>query len=198
MARKYIDKDGELRFYDATATSAVPTGYYLKILFAGVDLNAPTGIPRVDEVLVLDRSTMDANAHYVEGPDDAMMAPMPLSFSCRITDVTSFDYLMDWLEGGTVNGKTIVTTKGTTMRDGATANPAFADSGKKALNVEMAFKAAGGTVQVVFHYNETFFRLSECGIKEAADGTMLTLSGQIYGTIVRNAAFTAGGIDVTV
>ncbi len=187
MARKYIDKDGELRLYDGTTTP-----YYLPIIFSGVDLTAPAGDPEVDEVLVLDRSTMGANAHNVEGSDEAMMAPLPLSFSCRVTDIVEWDDLMDWLEGSVVNAHTIVTTKGTTKRDGSNFNPAFADSGKKTCNAEMGFKTAAGTTQIVFHYNEVLFRLSECGIKEAADGAMLTLSGQIYGTIVRNAAFTAG------
>ncbi|MBW1713249.1 MAG: hypothetical protein JRJ59_08910 [Deltaproteobacteria bacterium] len=186
---KFTNRDGEIRFYDGTATP-----YYLKIVFSGGDLSAPLGPPRPEEELLLDRQTMDSNACYVRGSDASLLAPLEISLSVTVTSHATFGYLLDWLEGNTVNGQTIVTTKGTTQRDGATNNPAFADSAKKCLNLE--YQLDGPSSDIVWKYAEVYLPLSEAVMTETEDGVQVALKGQVYGTITRSSSFTSG-TDVT-
>ena len=187
---KFTNRDGEIRLYDATATP-----YYLKIVFSGGDLSAPMGAPRPEEELVLDRQRSDSNACYVRRSDAALLAPLDLSFSVVVTDHATFGYLLDWLEGNTVNSQTIVSTKGTTQRDGSNTTPGFADSVKKCTNVE--YQLDGPSSDVVWKYAEVYFSLSEAVMTETDDGVRVALKGQVYGTITRASSFTTG-TDVTV
>lgn len=184
---KLTQRKGKIRLYDGTGTP-----FYLELEF-DENFQGPLGIPVTEEILVLNRGVMDSAAHYIEGGDDKVMEPLPVSCNVWCTDRAKFDYLLDWLEGGTVNSNTIATTKEDTQRDGANNNPAFADSGKKCCNIE--YKLDGST-DIVWHYNEVYFPLAEITINESDEGVQVTLNGKWYGTIVRDAAFTAG-TDVT-
>ncbi len=193
MTMKYTAKNGKLRIYEGNTTTA----RYLEIIFSGMDLNAPIGAPVVEEQLILDRLAMGSNAHYIEGSDARLMEPVPVSFGVMVTDITAYDYLMDWIEGNTVNSYTILTTKQDTKRDGTNFNPAFRDSGKKTCNVELAFQAAlAGTDEIVYHWNEVYFDPSQCNLRESPEGSNVTLSGMCYGTISRDTAFSTGGTAV--
>ena len=186
---KFTNRDGEIRLYDGTGTP-----FYLKIVFSGGDLSAPLGPPRPEEELILDRQRMDVNACYVQGSDSALLTPLEISFSVNVTSHATFGYLLDWLEGGAVNGNAIVTTKGTTQRDGATANPAFADSAKKCSDLE--YRLDGPGTDLVWKYAEVYFPLEAATMTETDDGVKVELKGQVYGTVTRSAAFTSGQ-DVT-
>ncbi len=186
---KFTNRDGEIRLYDGSATP-----YYLGIIFSGGDLSAPLGPPRPEEELVLDRQRMDSNACYVRGSDATLMAPLEVSFSVNVTSHATFGYLLDWLEGNTVNGNTIVSTKGTTQRDGSTTNPVFIDEDKICSNLE--YRLDGPSSDLIWKYAEVYFPLSGAVMTETDDGIKVELKGQVYGTISRAASFTSG-LDVT-
>ena len=78
---KFTNRDGEIRFYDGTATP-----YFLKIVFSGGDLSAPLGPPRPEEELLLDRQKIDANTCYVGGSEAALLAPLEISLSSWSTE----------------------------------------------------------------------------------------------------------------
>jgi hypothetical protein len=187
---KFTNRKGKIRFYDATATP-----FYLECDFDHGDISFPLGVPQTEELLILMRGTMDANAHYIEGPDDPMMAPVDLSFSAMLEDSAQTKWLLGLLRGDdSVNSHTIVTTKATTQRDGATTNKAFSATtgAKKCLNVEYLLDSAAGT-DIHFIFAEVHFPPAEQSIAESADGVNISIKGKIYGTIVYNqAGFTAG------
>jgi len=186
---KFTNRKGKLRLYDGTATP-----YYLEIEFDKGDFSGPMGIPKTDEILVLNRGGYDAYAHYIEGSDEKVMEPSEISFSCLIEDTTITTDLLAWIEGGgTVSGQTVVTTKEDTQRARSVASPAFADTNKATYNVE--YKLDGAT-DIVWHYNEVYFELSEQSFSEGEDEVSLSLKGKVYGTITRDTAFTTG-TDVT-
>ena len=186
---KFTNKDGELRLYDGAASP-----YFLTVFFSGGDFSGPLGPPRVEEILVLDRQRMDERAHYIEGSDAALLEPAPLSFSALLHDGETCAFLLGWLEGGPVNGHSLTTTKGTSRRDGSNDNPAFADSGKTAFDLEFRLDGAS---PLVWRYSEVYFPLSECQLQESDEGVLVSLKGRCYGGIARGAAFTSG-TDVTV
>lgn len=188
---KFTNKKGKLRLYDGTATA-----FYLSLDFDVGDFSGPIGIPKTEEILVLNRGNADADAHYVEGSDAPVMEPFAITFSAFIANNTQCLYLLDWLEamqdgGGSpaVNSNTLVTTKEDTQRDGSNNSPAFADSTKMTCNVEYFLD---GATDIVWHYNEVWFAIDQQSISEAEDGVTVSLNGMVYGTVVRDTAFTSG------
>ena len=188
---KFTNKKGKIRLYDGTATP-----FYLELDFDVGDFSGPLGVPKTEEFLILNRGNADAGAHYIEGSDMRIMEPFPITFSAFVVEKTQCGYLLDWLEamadgGGSpaVNSNTLVTTKEDTARDGSNNTPAFKDSTKMTSNVEYMLD---GTADIVWHYNEVYFELSEQSISEAEDGVTVSLNGMCYGTITRDTAFTTG------
>ena len=198
---KFTMKNGRIRFYDSAATP-----YYLELKLDAGDGSWPTGRGRPEENLVLDRGNINAQMHYIEGMDDPIMEPLPFTLTATIRDDANTGYFLTWLEqaqngdsaspvqsSATVNGHTLTSTKGDTQNDGANDNPQFADGKKMAFNLEILYD---GATDILWNLGEVFFPLDEQSITEGEDGVNLALSGQIYGTITRAAAFTAG-TDVT-
>jgi hypothetical protein len=186
---KFTNRKGKIRIYDGTATP-----FYLELDFDHGDISFPLGQPQTEELLILMRGTMDANAHYIEGPDDPMMGPLDLSFSAMLEDSAQTKWLLGLLLGdASVNSHTIVTTKGTTKRDGSNFNPAFsaATGSKKCLNVEYLLDGATNDIHLMF--TEVNFPPAEQTIAESADGVNISIKGKIYGTITYNTSgFTSG------
>lgn len=182
---KLTNREGSMELIDGTGTPFV-----LAMAFDSGDFDGPMGQPRQEEILYLHRGTMDSNAHYVKGGDDALMAPLPFTFSFHIEDAGVTEDLINWLkacnDGATtkvgVTSNTLVTTAGDTQRDGATANPAPADSNKLLCDVQILWNSASGNDLSVRYY-EVWFPLNEQRISESAEGVMISLSGQIYGTV---------------
>ena len=187
---RFTNRKGKIRFVDGTANP-----WFLELDFDVGDFSGPMGTPKTEEILILDRNQATADMHYIEGGDDVVMAPFPLTFSAFITDKTQCIYIIDWIDvmngllSAQVNSNTIVTTEEDTQRDGANNNPPFADPTKLTCNVE--YRLDGGTDRV-WHYNEVWFPAAEQMISEAEDGVTLALNGQVCGTVVRDTAFTAG------
>ena len=191
---KFTNRKGKLRFYDGSATA-----WYLEIDFDLGDFSGPMGIPKTDEILVLDRNQATADMHYIEGGDDKVMAPFAITFSAFVVDKTQCGYLLDWIDvmnGGlsaTINSNTIVTTAADTQRDGANNNPVFADATKLLCNLQ--YKLDGST-DVTWVYTEVWFPADQQTISEAEDGVTISLNGQCYGTVTRGSAWT--GTSATV
>jgi hypothetical protein len=188
---KLTQRKAKIRLYDSTATP-----WYLEFDLDMGDLSGPLGIPRQEEILVLNRGVMDALGHYIQGADDKLMEPVQISFSVMIRDDQQTINILNWLAAGQdgaatqVNSHTLATTKADTQRNGANANPAFADTNKICFNVEYLMET-GGT-DLGYKYAEVFFPLDQQTLSEAEDGITLALTGTCYGTIPRITAFTAG------
>ena len=187
---KFTNRSGKIRFYDSTATPI-----YLEIDFDAADFNGPIGVPLPDEIVVLDRGKADANMHHIEGSEQKVWDPSTITFGALVTDLSITDYLLDWIEwlnGGsaTVNSHALATTKGDTARDGVVSCPAFADSDKRACNVEVFYDGSG--TDQGWKYGEVFFPADQCQLSEGEDAVTVALSGLCYGAIERITAFTAG------
>jgi hypothetical protein len=121
------------------------------------------------------------------------MEPVDISFSVMANDAAKFGYLMDWLEGSTVNSNTIVTTKGADPRLGT--GMAFADATKKTSDVE--YLATGLIADFGMKYSGCYFDMATLSLAEAEDGVTVSVTGKCYESITRISAFTSG-TDVTV
>ncbi len=184
-------QNAKLRFYDSTATPL-----YLEIDLDPGDFSGPFGTPLIEEILELDRGNMNANALYRGGNDEALMTPVPITFTIRLTDSAQTINIKNWLramnDGGStqVNSKTLETTKGDTQRDGATNNPAFADSNKMACNVEYLITMTGTDLGV--NFAEIWLPADQQPISEVEDSITIAINGMCYGTITDITGFTAG------
>ena len=165
-------------------------GQYFELKFAGMDFNGPMGRPLTAEELVLNRNRMDSYGHYVKGPDDVIYQPLEIGFSCLIDDTYNKNYIMLALECGNPNTGTWTSVgtnaKGTTKNDGSNDNPAFADSNKKAVNLQVLWT---GDNPVGFAYYETYFPPESVNINESEDGIILAVQGGVYGVIEKIYGF---------
>jgi len=191
---KVTSKNGKIRLIDGSATPV-----YLEIDFDTGEFNGPMGVPKVEEILVLDRGNITADFHYIEGSDDKVMTPVTITFSAFVVDKAQCKYLLEILRESNngnsasppvstnqVHLNSITSTKQDTKRDGTNFNPPFVDGTKIALNVD--FKMDMST-DVIFHYNEVWFPLDEQMFVEGEDGTRINLTGYVYGTITTDATF---------
>ena len=191
MARK-TSKNARIRLYDSTATP-----YYLEIDADVADFSGPIATPMTEEILDLDRGNMGAAAEYREGSDDAMMAPVPVTFSVYLRDATQTINLRNWLRAmwdglsTQVNSNSLESTETDSQRDGATANAAFADANKSQCIIEYLITMSG--TDVGFRYNGCFPPPEQQTIAEAEDGIPLALNLMCYGTITDITAFTTAG-----
>jgi len=190
----YIGKNGELRFYDGTATP-----FFLDFVFEEMDFSGPLGVARLEEIPVLDRANLTADFHYVQGSDEAIVEPVEISFSCRLDDthlrqelrdVLDIDQPATWLVGG----DTWISTKGDTQRtsgDGTLVTlPAFSDPQKRTSNLEILWDE--GANDIGMQYNEVYYMPDQQEIGEAEDSLIVSITGQCYGSIVEITALTAG------
>ena len=80
--RKFTNKDGQLRLYDASVPSGAGgssgSPYYCRVLFTQGDLTFSMQREKVEEVLNMDRGNYDFRASYSEGPDDLILEPFTL------------------------------------------------------------------------------------------------------------------------
>jgi len=166
-------------------------GQYLVVKFSNMDYNAPIGRPKTEELIVMDRNKTSSDMHYIEGGDDVIYEPLPVTFSFMLDDAANKTYIFTALECGNPNTgqwtATGVTSKGTTKNDGTNLNPAFKDATKKAVNIQVLF--TGGTYAEGWSLYEVFFPLQEQAISESDEGISVNCSGAIYGLIERIHAF---------
>ena len=184
-------QNAKIRFYDSTATP-----FYLEVDLDPGDFTGPLGAPLCEEILELDRGNMNANALYRKGDDVALMAPVPISFSIRLTDSAQTLNIRNWLRAMNdalatqVNSHTLESTEADTQRNGANNNPAFADSNKSTCNIEYLITMTGTDMGI--KYAGVWLPINEQKLSEGADAITLAISAMVYGTITDITAFTSG------
>lgn len=192
----YIGKKGNIRWYDATGTP-----FFVDSLYDQMDFTGPFGRARPEEILVLDRANLTSDACYVQGSDEAILEPLEISFSLRLS-VTLRQKLRDVLniDGDTpwdVGGNTWVTTKGTTnliAGDGSSVTtPTFSDTFKQANNLEILWDE--GANDIGLQYAEVYWPPEQQNPAEGEDNVTVSLTGLVYGTIIEITAFTAGAVS---
>ena len=126
-----------------------------------------------------------------KGPDNLIYEPLPITFSALFDDTVNKDDILEAIECGNPSSSrwtsTGTTSKGTTQNDGSNDNPAFADSGKKTVNIQILWDA--GNTPEGFAYYEVYFNGPDQNITEAEDGVTVALSGACYGVIERIFGF---------
>lgn len=184
----------ELSWADQTVSApsadilAPVDGQWFQARFAEMDFSGPLGRPRPEEIAQLDRGQVNAAAHYVMGPDDAIYQPLDVSFSCKLDDTYNRERLKAALQcgnpGTTEWSATGTTTKGTTRNDGTNLNPAFAETAKKTVNVQILWDT-GRTASIPdgLAFYEVFFPDEQQSIRESGDGVILSCRGACYGVI---------------
>lgn len=195
---KFTNRDGKIRFYDATTL----TPFYLELIFDNGDIDGPMGEPKAEEIVVLDKGKVTPHAHCITGPEDGILAPLDVTFSLLLTDQNYSDYFLDWLEAmqdgtgsPTVNLHPIVTTKGTTKRGGVNTL-SFGDLTKLACNIEYLLFQDGGVNNQGWRYAECFFHLDQCKVNVSEESVVINATAKCYGEVKRISAFTTG-TDIT-
>ncbi len=174
-------------------------GQYYEVPFAAMDFSGPTGRAKTEEMLILNRMKMDAKAHYIEGGDDTIYAPVPITFSAFIDDTYNRTRLYAALScanpGADQWTATGTTTKGDTQNDGSNDNPDFVEAAKKTVNIQMLWEGkylsgtSGRLSTEGLAFYEVYFLPDQQQISEAEDGATMALNGGGYGVIERITGF---------
>jgi len=181
-------KDGELRINDHGLNG---TTHYLEVLFCEMNFTGPTARPKTEETLIMNRGKMDTDAHYIDGDDAPIYAPIPISFSCRLADTSASTVALDWFSGvTTIRTKVLYSRDGNAVWLGNTL-PAFRDSSKQAYTIELLWD---GTQDIGYQYDCVYFPPSEQTITESGDNLILSINGQVYGGVTRITAFNSGAM----
>lgn len=161
-------------------------GQYQVVRFSQMDFTGPAGRKRTEEQLKMDRGKMSSVACYIEGDDMPIYEPVVLEFSCLIDDAHNREYILEALKCGTPGSSAWPaageSSKGDTKNDGTNANPAFADTDKKTVNVHIVWAGDSPAGEA---YYEVFFPPDEQRIEEGDDGVVLSCKGAVYGVIER-------------
>lgn len=160
---------------------------YIEIPFTNMDFSGPLGRALTEEIPIWNRGKVDAYGHYIEGIDDKIYDPIPISFSCSIDSVYNNASIMLALEGGDADlglwTGTPTTTKGSTKNDGTNYNPSFVDTSKICIGVQILF--SGAIYSIGFAFYEVYFPPDAQKISEGDDAITLSCEGGVYGIIER-------------
>lgn len=182
-------KDGQLNIIDQGNNG---TTHFLKVVFSNMDFVGPTNRPRPAESIVLIRGKMDSDAYYIEEDDTGRYTPMPVNFSCSMTDSSDSIALHDLVNGeSTVSGSQVYSTKGYSTIDGNQL-PSFSGTTKFTYTVEMLW--GGGTTNYGLQYNEVFFLPGSQAISEQGDSVVISTNGLVYGGVSRINSLTTAGL----
>lgn len=186
MGRQYSFHDGELRIYDGSTTV-----FYYKVKFVQADPQIPSGRPRPEQRLILDRGRASSNMKYSKGPDDVIFEPLEISFTARVDENVNRQSLEQALKCGTVGGQALTSTKGTSTVEGVTL-PAFDnDSNMKTVNIEILY--TGATNNWGRKLEEVYFPPEQILFGPAdSDGIPFSATGRVYGAISTISSFTTG------
>ncbi|MBU2685713.1 MAG: hypothetical protein KKF27_20920 [Gammaproteobacteria bacterium] len=192
MTMEFQGKDGELRIEEQGGANG--PSHYLEVLFSEMDFAGPIARPRTEETLVMDRGNFDSNAHYIEGNDEPVYAPLAVSFSCKLADTINTRILSDWLSGVTTitnlagGSTTIYSREGFATLNGNTL-PSFRETGARTKSLYMISILWNGENDYGLHYDAVYFSPGEQSITESADGLTLSGNAVIYGDVTRITAF---------
>jgi len=166
-------------------------GQYFAIIFDEGNLTAPLGRARTEETMIHHRGRGNTSySHYVSGPDTPIVDPLELSFSVRLDTTINKTALKLALECGNPDYDTAwdaagVSTKATSaLTNGAGTSfttPAFEDSSKKTVDVQILWTRS--SVQIGFAYHEVWFPPDQQNVAESEEGVIISCTGLIYGLI---------------
>jgi len=167
-------------------------GQYFSFIFDMGDLNAPEGRARPEETFVHHRGRGHSDySHAVAGPDAPIFDPLDLSFSARVGNTYATlamlvgaltcgnpDYATTWDATGT-------STKGTSKvingAGTAVTTPAFEDSSKKTVDIQILWTR--NSVRLGMAYHEVFFSEDQLQLQESEESVLMSVTGKIYGKI---------------
>ena len=195
-------RNTEIRIYDGTSGGTPPGPYYYDLKFEQLDFNAPLGRERPPQIPKLNRGVLDADGHYIQGSDIAILEPIPVTFSIELLD-TEFDTMLAVLSNlfrespWTVANQTWTNTNASTqIRNGdgvLVTTPATAEPDEDRVNIEVRNikKHATAVNDLVLKWNEVWFPPRQ-DFRTAIEGNRLTLNGLWKGDIVKATTFTTG------
>lgn len=202
MARLYYGKKGELRIYSGSNASGV--NFFFRVAFAQMDLNAPMGRPRPDQLPITDRGVVNQYAHYIQGSDDIIMQPVNVTFTANLdTEVNRNDLIKAMsnplrASPWTVGSSTWVNTNGTTqIYNGCgslVSTPLPDDPLHDRVNLAIIWRelCSFGTVDTGFIWKETWFQPNQINIRETETAVQIAATGFCYGPVSQIASFPAG------
>jgi len=178
---------------DAVAQLIEPSsGQYYELVFSQMNLTAPEGNQRPEEILRLNRGQLDANAHYIQGLDDPIVQPPPqITFSAWLDSVHNKATLATVLACGDPNTanwpKVGISTKTDTqlpsgLTGALTTAPPFTDPTKKAICAQVMWDDLNGS-KIFREYNECYIPSGSVTLTEAPDSVTLQLTGGVYGAV---------------
>ena len=197
--KSFTVKQGRLRLYDGTATP-----FFLEVPFRGTVVG-PIDRGRPDENLILDRGRITPDAHYVQGSDEAILRPLPITLTFRMANTepnrTKFLTLIRSRGGTTtktVGTRAWVTTKATSQVRNADpegtalhTTPAFIDPEKHCVDVELLYSDPDAAADQGLRWNEVYLR-PDASLREGDQDVSIELNGEVYGPVATITAFTTG------
>lgn len=197
----YLGKRGELRIQSGVVTAS--SNHYFSIGFVNMDFSGPLGRARPDETPMLDRGNLTSTAHYVPGPDDAIMAPVNVTFTATLDDAVNRTDLYDALGNPasntpwTVGGLSFANTNGTSqILNGSNvlvSTPAPFDAAHDRVDVAVLWRGDNpGTNDEGWAYREVWFSPQNIQITESDNGVRMAATGWCYGAVSHITQFSAG------
>lgn len=204
MTQRYFGKRGELRIYSGeTSVNCAGSLAFFKVGFVNMNFTAPEGRPRPEEIPVLDRGLIDANAHHVQGLDDVIMAPQNITFTADLDDTVNRDDLRAALSNPdrnspwTVGGVSFAANNGTSqLRNGfgsLVSTPSPFDSEHERVTLEVIWTGGTpGSNDTGRKYSEVWFSPDQVQLTESENNVQLAATGFWYGPVSHISAFSPG------
>jgi len=168
-----------------------------------MNFSGPEGRPRPDEIPVLDRGNLTSTTHYVQGSDDAVMAPLNVTFTADLDDAVNRDKLRlalgnpdrvsPWAIGGlsfaNTNGQSqILNGSGTLV-----STPVPFDAAHDRVDLVVLWRGdTPGTNDEGRAFREVWFNPSQITLTETDVAVQIAATGWCYGAISSLSAFSGG------
>ena len=204
MPLRYFGKRGELRIQSGKGLSA-SSNHFFTVTFINMDFSGPMDRGNPDEIPVLDRGVLTSTTHYIQGPDDVVMAPLTITFTADLDDTANRNDLYDALgnPSGTSNGHW--TVGGLSFANANGQSQIYNGSGTlvstpvpfsiRHNRVDFVMLWRGGTPGTNdegWAYREVYCAPRDIRITEGQDAVRLAVTGQCYGPASHITAFSAG------
>ena len=154
------------------------------------------------EIPVLYRGILTSTTHFIQGPDDVLLAPLNVTFTAQLDDTVNRQKLYDamgnpsgtvpWTVGGLsfahTNGRSqIINGSGVAI----STPPTFLLQERVDLSV-LWTGSIPGTNDEGFAWREVYFPLDQIRLTEAAEMVTIAAVGWTYGAVSHITAFSAG------
>lgn len=167
-------------------------GLYYEVPFVQMDLNAPEGRPRPEEVLELNREVIDTYAHYTVQTEAPITEAVEISFSAKLDSTYNKTALSEALNCGnpgvaaTWNATGVSTKTDTKVLDidgNLITTPAFVDASKKTVAILIVWNAGSATTKIGRAWHEVYFNPEGQTLGESGEGVTISCVGQCFGAI---------------